>query len=92
MTNRCQTCDREGCPAMRPADHIEGPRTECPRCVAVDDCNAHRVDWRARALDAETWRATYSATYAATSGATDRATAAVEEAIRAATAPAGDAK
>jgi hypothetical protein len=49
----CPTCDREGCPTLQPTEHIEASRGDCPACVAFDDCYAHRVDWRARALAAE---------------------------------------
>ena len=56
----CPTCDREGCPTLQPTEHIEASRGDCPACVAFDDCYAHRVDWRARALaaeaDAARWR------------------------------------
>jgi len=56
----CPTCDREGCPTLQPTEHIEASRGDCPACVAFDDCYAHRVDWRARALaaeaDADRWR------------------------------------
>ena len=58
--DRCPTCDREGCPTLQPTEHIEASRGDCPACVAFDDCYAHRVDWRARALaaeaDADRWR------------------------------------
>ncbi len=49
----CPTCDREGCPTLQPTEHIEASRGDCPACVAFDDCYAHAVDWRARALTAE---------------------------------------
>ena len=49
----CPTCDREGCPTLQPTEHIEASRGDCPACVAFDDCYAHRVDWRARAIAAE---------------------------------------
>jgi len=46
---RCPTCDREGCGYHERRDE--------PWCLtksrAHDDCDAHRVDWRARALAAE---------------------------------------
>lgn len=57
---RCPTCDREACPKLLPAEHTEECRSDCPRCVAIDDCHAHRVDWRARDIaaeaDAQQWR------------------------------------
>ena len=60
MTARCPTCDREGCPMLQPTEHVDVGRGDCPACVAFDDCYAHRVDWRARALaaeaDADRWR------------------------------------
>jgi hypothetical protein len=47
--DRCPTCDREGCSYHERRDE--------PWCVtksrAQDDCEANRVDWRARALTAE---------------------------------------
>ena len=56
----CPTCDREGCPTLQPTEHIEASRGDCPACVAFDDCYAHRVGWRPRALasdaDADRWR------------------------------------
>ena len=55
MNARCPTCDRDGRPMFpTPPVHEEEPRDECPGCVAPADCHAHRVDWRARALAAET--------------------------------------
>lgn len=56
MADRCPLCDRAECPTLTtPNDHGTdiGPRSECPRCVALDDCSAHAVNWRARALAAE---------------------------------------
>jgi len=53
QAERCPTCDREGCPKLLPAEHTEECRSDCPRCAAIDDCHAHRVDWRARAIAAE---------------------------------------
>lgn len=59
-TDRCPTCDREACPSLQPSEHIEARRGECPACAASIDCHAHRVDWRARAIaaesDAQQWR------------------------------------
>lgn len=45
--DRCPTCDREGfdCPRMGPGPWVG--------LDAVRDCTAHRVDWRARAIAAE---------------------------------------
>ena len=57
----CPTCDREGCPTLQPTEHIEASRGDCPACVAFDDCYAHRVDWRARAIAAEARIATVAA-------------------------------
>ena len=58
---RCTTCDREVCPKLLPAEHTEECRSDCPRCAAFDDCHAHRVDWRARAIAAEARIATVAA-------------------------------
>lgn len=54
-TQRCPTCDRAECPCLSAfaMDHVEGHRNDCPPCAASDDCRAHAVDWRARALAAE---------------------------------------
>lgn len=62
--DRCPTCDREGCPALRGATWlIEACACggfDCYLCRNQHDCEAHRVDWRARALaadaDAARWR------------------------------------
>lgn len=56
MSERCKVCDRAGCPAVTndpEPEHTDAPKWECPRCVAITDCAAHAVDWRARALAAE---------------------------------------
>lgn len=54
---RCPTCDREGCPALRGATWlIEACACggfDCYLCRNQHDCEANRVDWRARALAAE---------------------------------------
>ena len=42
----CGRCDREGCRAFEPCV-LDGP---CPACEAEAECQAHAVDWRARAL------------------------------------------
>lgn len=54
---RCPRCDRDYCPNFPPVRHdgTEGDR-DCPVCVASRDCDAHAVDWRARALAAESER------------------------------------
>ncbi len=52
MTARCPTCDQEGCRSFALRDL---PVTHVKVC-ADDDCHAHRVDWRARALAAEAER------------------------------------
>jgi len=52
VADPCRVCDRDDCPTIgMTAPHVEGVhRSKCPPCAAVDDCAAHRVDWRARVL------------------------------------------
>ena len=54
---RCPTCDRDGlnCPTLETLVRGTLPNTEVRRIAieARNDCLAHRVDWRARALAAE---------------------------------------
>lgn len=63
MVDRCQICDRNDCATLRSRHCADrnctrtrrGPALH--RCeamgLAYDDCRAHAVDWRARALAAE---------------------------------------
>ncbi len=57
MSERCEVCDR---PKYDPRAHVGLLTTHCAAHLPADpsdklrpDCNAHRVDWRARALTAE---------------------------------------
>lgn len=53
---RCPVCDRETCQlAARASEYGRSPSLGMARLRdhAYDDCLAHRVDWRARALKAE---------------------------------------
>ena len=62
---RCSDCDREDCPMLSLGDMPATREMSMAEAkIAVDehvravhsahmDCNAHRVDWRARALTAE---------------------------------------
>lgn len=64
-TERCPTCDRDGCPRLRywhtPMNQHPDDITGCLACSAMRDCEAHRVDWRARAIAAEARIATVAA-------------------------------
>lgn len=59
----CERCDREGCQATalahawaragRPRTRAEFELDRELAKAALEDCHAHEVDWRKRALDAE---------------------------------------
>ena len=55
MSTRCKDCDRPDCPALESRAHTDGhgPWQDAP-CPACLDCYRHRVDWRQRAVTAET--------------------------------------
>lgn len=69
MAGRCVSCDRESCPLLDESAYVivrEVPGGKsytvdaCKRAPLERDCDANRVDWRARAIadgpDAARWR------------------------------------